>query len=115
MFEPAPGARLFGLPPGADFPAELVAGLLARMEGQPPEALARVEIFVNTRRMQRRIRDLLSADRPRLLPRLRLVSELGQDAAVAGAVPPDPPLRRKLEAGSDSTMALGEEAFATAA
>ncbi|MGR3757014.1 MAG: double-strand break repair protein AddB [Tranquillimonas sp.] len=97
MFEPAPGARLFGLPPGADFPAELVAGLLARMEGQPPEALARVEIFVNTRRMQRRIRDLLSADRPRLLPRLRLVSELGQDAAVAGAVPPDPPLRRKLE------------------
>ena len=38
MADPA----LYALPPGVDFPAELVAGLLGRMQGQPPEALARV-------------------------------------------------------------------------
>ena len=54
MFEPTDTPRAFGLPPGVDFPAELVAGLRARLQGQPPEAMARVEIYVNTRRMARR-------------------------------------------------------------
>jgi ATP-dependent helicase/nuclease subunit B len=30
------------------FPAELVAGLLQRLSGQPPEALARVTLILNT-------------------------------------------------------------------
>ena len=33
---------LFTLPPGADFAAETVAGLIARMARRPPEAMARV-------------------------------------------------------------------------
>ena len=95
MFD-APAPRLFGLPPGADFPARLVAGLIARGKGQPPEAMGRVELFVNTRRMQRRVRELFAASGPLILPRVRLVTELGQDPALA-LPPPVSPLRRRLE------------------
>ena len=40
-------SHLYALPPGADFPAELVAGLLEKLAGQPPEALARVTLILN--------------------------------------------------------------------
>ena len=50
MFEGG-GPRVFGLPPGVDFAAELAAGVRARLAGQPPEALARVEIAVNAERV----------------------------------------------------------------
>ena len=43
MFD-TPGPRLFALPPGVDFPPALVAGLRARLAGQPPEAMARVTL-----------------------------------------------------------------------
>ncbi len=89
--------RVFALPPGADFARHLAQGLLARTAHMPPEALARVEVWVNTRRMQRRIAALLAAEGARLLPRLRLVTDLGQDAAIPGLPPPVPALRRKLE------------------
>ena len=97
MFEPSSGPRLFGLPPGADFPAELVRGLTHRLRDHPPEAWAEVQIFVNTRRMQRRLMDLLAAGQPRLLPRLKLVTDLDRDPSISAMPPPAPPLRRKLE------------------
>ncbi len=50
-----PAPRVFGLPPGVDVPAELVAGLLSRHAGQPPEAMADVTLFLNTTRMRRRV------------------------------------------------------------
>jgi ATP-dependent helicase/nuclease subunit B len=96
MFEPQEGPRLFGLPPGADFPARVAAGLRARLEGAPPEVLARVEIYVNTRRMQRRLKALLAEGAPLLLPRLRLVTELGADPAL-DLPPAASPLRRRLQ------------------
>lgn len=96
MFEPADGPRLYGLPPGADFPARVAAGLRARLSSAPPEALARVEVYVNTRRMQRRLGTLLAGPAPLLLPRLRLVTELGADAAL-DLPPAASPLRRRLE------------------
>ena len=97
MFTPTDTPRLFALPPGADFPRLLVQGLLARMGGTPPEAMARVAIHVNTRRMQRRIRALLTEGGARLLPRIRLITDLAQEAALPGLPPPVPPLRRRLE------------------
>lgn len=96
MFEPAARPRLFHVPPGADFPRALVAGLLDRMAGQPPEALARVELLVNTRRMERRIAAILDEGTARLLPRIRLVTDLGS-GALAGIPAAVPPLRRRLE------------------
>ena len=61
MFEPSDRPRVFALAPGVDFPAALVEGLRARMAGQPPEAMARVELIVNTTRMARRIRQIFDA------------------------------------------------------
>jgi double-strand break repair protein AddB len=87
---------LFGVPPGADFPAVLVAGLLDRLGHLPPEALARVTLYVNTRRMQRRVRALFDAGPARLLPQIRLITELASPAAAA-LPPPVPVLRRRLQ------------------
>lgn len=87
---------LHGVPPGADFPAALVDGLLQRFDGAPPEALARVTLYLNTARMQRRVTELLAAGPARLLPRIRLVTEL-DTLPGAGLPPPVPPLRRALE------------------
>ncbi len=89
-------AGVFAQPPGADFAAALVAGLLDRLDGQPPEALAGVTLIVNTERMRRRVEALLSDGPPRLLPRILTLSDLSTlhpDAGIAAV----PALRRKLE------------------
>lgn len=89
-------AGFFALPPGADFPAHLVAGLTERMADQPPEAMARVTVYLNTARMRRRVTDLFTETGARFLPRLRLVTDLAQDPGLAlpAAIPP---LRLRLE------------------
>ena len=96
MFDPTDKPRLFALPPGVDYPAQLVAGLIARMGDAPPEALARVTLYVNTRRMGRRLAELFDTGPARLLPRIRLVTDLGRDAAFADLPPAVSPLRRRL-------------------
>lgn len=97
MFDPSGKPRVFALPPGVDFPAELIAGLTARIEGKPPEALARARLIVNTRRMARRIRDIFDAGPPRLLPRISLVTDPVDNWQTAAIPPAVPPLRRRLE------------------
>ena len=67
---------LYHEPVGVDFAAATARGLRARLAGQPPEALARVTLLVNTNRMAARIRAALAADGPTLLPRIGLVSDL---------------------------------------
>jgi double-strand break repair protein AddB len=86
---------IFALPPGADFPAELVSGLIDRMAGQPPEAMAKVTLILNTQRMRRRVTECLLARGARFLPRLMLVTEaaLMSDLALPR---PTSPLRRRL-------------------
>ena len=104
--------NLYALPPGVDFPAELVKGLLARMSSQPPEALARVTLIVNTQRMRRRVTECLQARGALLLPRLMLVTEA---AALAQVALPRPisPLRRRLELSVllDGLLATGSTQF----
>ncbi|MGI3164175.1 double-strand break repair protein AddB [Pseudooceanicola sp. 200-1SW] len=89
-----PGPRLFGLPPGADFPALLLRGLENRLGDAPPEARARVQIVVNTRRMARRLRRLYDSGPARLLPRIELLTSLDCRAAIPPAVSS---IRRRLE------------------
>ncbi len=93
---PAAFGGYYGVPPGADFPTALVAGLSARFVGHPPEALARVTLYLNTQRMRRRVIELFEAGEARLLPRIRLVTDLARETA-AGLPPAVPPLRRALE------------------
>lgn len=97
MFEPSDRPRVFTMPPGADFPAALVRGCLDLTRNAPPEALARVTLFVNTRRMFRRIRELFADGKARLLPRTRLLSEIGLDPTLVDVPLPVSPVRRRLE------------------
>lgn len=97
MFEPAPGPRVFAIPPGADFARAVVDGVLDRMGDRPPEALARVLLVVPTERMRRRLRALFGAGRAILLPRILLVGEITELVPDAPLPPAMPPLRRHLE------------------
>lgn len=97
MFDRSDTPRFYGLPPGVDFPRALVDGLRARHLGQPPETLARVQLIVNTRRMARRIRELFDQGPPCLLPRISLLTDLGELWDLAHIPDPVPPLRRRLE------------------
>jgi len=92
-----PAPRVYGLPPGADFPKALLDGLLARLPDDDPMALSQVEIFVNTRRMHRRLMDLLAQGPARLLPRIRLLSEISEAEPLDDLPPPVPALRRQLD------------------
>ena len=96
MFEPTAAPRVFGLPPGVDFPAELVTGLRDRMAGQPPEAMARVTLFLNTGKMRDRVRAAFQAVGPGFLPRLKLLTDIGDDPAF-DAIAAVPRIRRRLE------------------
>lgn len=97
MFDPCPDPRLFALPPGVDFAQELVNGIQARLGSARPEDWARVTIFVNTRRMQRRIREAFDTGPARALPRIRLVTDHALDPGASDMPPPAAPLRRRLE------------------
>ncbi|MGX0903789.1 ATP-dependent helicase/nuclease subunit B [Roseovarius sp. MBR-79] len=97
MFETESTPHVFALAPGVDFPRALIYGLRARLRDAPPEALARVQIIVNTRRMARRLREILDEGPPCLLPRIGLVTDLGERWDLAHLPPPAPRLRRRLE------------------
>ena len=98
MFDPnAPGPRLFGLPPGADFAGDLIRGIEARLAGAPPADWARTTLLVNTRRMQRHLREAFDAGPPRALPRIRLITDLAHDPTATDLPPATPALRRQLE------------------
>ncbi len=97
MFDPSSDPRVFGLAPGVDFPKELLNGLLQRLAGHPPQAMARIDLIVNTRRMQRRLRELFDAGPASLLPRIHLIDNLDSLATGISLPPPSPALRRRLE------------------
>ncbi len=97
MFDCSDQPRVFGTAPGTDFAGALVAGLEARCKDYTAAEWARVEIFVNTTRMQRRIRAVFDAGPARLLPRIRLVTDLANDPVSLALPPAVSPLRRRLE------------------
>jgi ATP-dependent helicase/nuclease subunit B len=88
--------NIFALAPGIDFPEAFVAGLGARMAAEPPEAMARVRVFLPSARMLRRVRQAFDGRGAGFLPQLRLVTSLSADP-VPGLPAAVPPLRRRLE------------------
>lgn len=97
MFEPGDTPRVFGAPPGADFPRAIVNGLIQAYEAETPERLARVHLIVNTRRMARRIHALFDEGPARLLPRISLLTDFGEKLGLIHVPDPVPPLQRRLE------------------
>ncbi|MEN8919017.1 MAG: double-strand break repair protein AddB, partial [Octadecabacter sp.] len=97
MFESQTGPRVFGVPLGQDFSTALHDGLRQYFKSMSPSDVARVEIYVNTRRMQRRLTALFHEGGALLLPRIRLVTDLAQDHIDQNLPPAISPLRRRLE------------------
>ncbi|MGB0799354.1 MAG: hypothetical protein ACPGRD_08555 [Planktomarina sp.] len=89
--------RVFGSPLGSDFLSVLVDGLHDRLRDAPPQEWARVEIFVNTARMRRRLKTLLTQGPARVLPKIRLITDLVDDPVYCDLPPAVPPLQRRLE------------------
>ena len=109
MFEASKTPRIFASAPGVDFAQGLVDGLMKRTAGMTPTDLARVEIYVNTKRMQRRIRAVFDAGPARLLPRIRLITDLANDPISLDLPPAVSPLQRRLELSQFVAKLLEQE------
>ena len=94
-----PRPRLCATPLGADHSRAVVDGVRARLAGQPPEAAGRVTVFANSARMRRRLADLWAADGATIVPRIRLVTELGTGPEAAHLPPAIPPVAHLLTLG----------------
>jgi double-strand break repair protein AddB len=100
MFELSSTPRVFALPIGADFSRVFLDGLLHRLREKPPHDIARITIFVNTRRTERRLRELFISSGASLLPRIHLISDITNDPfGLCTLPPPASPLKRKLQLG----------------
>lgn len=100
MFEPTDISRVFALPIGADFSTMFISGLCERLSAQTPHAITQIEIFVNTRRTERRLRELFVQAGAGLLPRFHLITDIANDPLGLCDLPiAAAPERRKLQLG----------------
>lgn len=119
MFDPSAMPRLYAVPLGLDFSCNLYHGLVERFAGMAPEDVAQVEVFVNTRRMQRRLISLFHEGPAMLLPQIKLVTDIGVSAALSDIPPAVPSLKRRLEIAQlvkalisvDPTLAAKDSVF----
>ncbi|MEL6914407.1 MAG: double-strand break repair protein AddB [Pseudomonadota bacterium] len=70
MLEPG----VYGVPPGADFPATVIDALAARVK--EPDEWPRLRLVANSGRMLTRLREVFEAGPPRLLPSMSLITDL---------------------------------------
>lgn len=97
MFDPQDHARVFAAAPGVDFAQALINGLNTRLKNADPTDWARVEIYVNTRRMARHLIGLFGQGPAGLLPKIKLITDLAQDPILTQLPPVVPALKRRLE------------------
>jgi double-strand break repair protein AddB len=89
--------NVFALPCGVDFATELVRGLTARLCDQPPEAMAQVTLYLNSQRMRRRVIEAFVQGKASFLPRLWVLSDLGQHPILSDLPAAPSALGRQLE------------------
>lgn len=97
MFSPSKTPRVFGLPCGIRFPDALKQGILDRIDSQTPDAIARVEVFVNSSRMKRNLIAAFDDGSTQFIPKVRLITDLGADIATRDVPKGVSGLRRRLE------------------
>lgn len=105
MLDSSEVPNLFGVPCGVDFAQSIVNGLLARTPD--PETLARTTIYANSGRMKKRLQELFLERGALLLPKLRLVMEIGSDLPHLDPAPSS--LRQRLELTQMVTRLLDEQ------
>jgi len=89
--------KIFGLPPGADFPKALVDGVCAHFQDTPPHHMAQAHIILNTERMLRRVKKLFSEKSNILHPRLHLLANLSEFSDIQDFQKPVSPLIARFE------------------
>ncbi len=97
MFDATEHPRVFGVPAGVDFSAELINGLRQHLSGTSPEAMGAVQLIVNTQRMKRRLRTLFDAGPVGFVPKIALVTQMQSLAPTLDIPPAMSPLRRRFE------------------
>lgn len=119
MFDVEDTPRIYGIGLGQDFSRVLFEGLASKFAGMSPLDIAQVEVFVNTRRMQRRLTALFHDSNATLLPRIRLVTDIAVDLVGHSLPPAVSSLHRRLEVmqlvkgliEADPTLASKDAAF----
>ncbi|WP_108813304.1 double-strand break repair protein AddB [Loktanella sp. Alg231-35] len=109
MFDQTHTPRIFGSAPGVDFAKSLVEGLTEHFADLAPHDWAKVEIYVNTTRMRRRIRTVFDDGPARLLPCIRLVTDLASDPISLALRPAVSPLERRLQLAQFVSKLLDQE------
>ena len=89
--------KIFALPVGVDFATELVRGLMERFADHPSEAMAQVTLYLNSQRMRRRVTEAFTQGKATFLPRLLVLSDLGQHPVLSDLPPAPSALGRQLE------------------
>lgn len=89
--------KVFSLPPGVDFASELVRGLQERQQGQQPEAMAKVTLYLNSQRMSRRVTEAFVKGKASFLPRIFVLADLARHPILSDLPPPSSALRRQLD------------------
>ena len=89
--------NIFGLPLGSETASAFVAGFPKFCEGLTQSQIARAQIFVNTARMQRALRDAFDAGPDTLVPRIRLLTDIPAHMIDGSVANPVSPLKQKLE------------------
>ena len=88
--------NLFATPIGVEFTSALIAGLDARLAMQPPESITRVEIWVNSARMERNLRAQYLRKEAAFLPRIRPFEAMAHLPDLGGMAQPASDLRLRL-------------------
>ncbi len=90
--------NVMGVPPGADFVKCLFDRIATLSEGASPEKVARINVLVPSRRMQRRLKHLFEqSETHQLLPRVGLVTDVSHLVPGGRSIHPVSSLRRMLE------------------
>ena len=126
IFADLPGPpRIYRIPSGLPFAQAFVRGLQARLDGMPPEAMARIQVFVSAKGEVKSLRQAFCSAGVMLLPAIDSLRKLEVDPTItiSGHQPADPYRRHLIlarlvraflantrdPAGADSAVRLSSE------
>ena len=96
LFERTTLPRVFGVPLGVDFAKDIAAGVLGRSASHQPHDIAKIEIFVNTARMQKALNLAFSETGSLLLPKITLFTGIANSEFSMSKLGVSSDLRRQL-------------------
>ena len=96
MFDSKNIPRVFKVPVGVDFSRVFLNGLKSRLHEKEPHELARVIVFINTRRAERKLKELFIESGSSLLPQFHLITDLSDDPLKLCNLPAPAPSHHRM-------------------